>query len=121
MKFLTAFIMKWIALAVVLLIVYSAVYEAPVGTVLLMSIIFTAVSYLGDVFILPRVRNTTETIMDLVFSFLALWALGALMLGSEVPIITAAIISSIVIAVGEWFLHSYMKRNIFHQEGPTQA
>ncbi len=115
MRYLSSFIMKWIVIAAVLLVVYSAVYTADAGRVLLMSMLFTAVSFLADVFILPRVDNTTETVLDLFLSFFLLWAFGAWLISGQVPLVAAALISTIVIAVGEWYLHSYMKKNVFHQ------
>ena len=116
MRYVTGFLMKWLMVAVVLLIVFSGIYAAPIGPVLLMSVIFALFTYLiGDVVLLRSMRNITETILDLVLAFLGIWLLSSLLVPQGVPIIAASIISAVVIAVGEWFFHIYMKRRVLHQ------
>ena len=53
--------------------------------------------------------------LDLVLAFLGIWLLSSLLIPQDVPIVAASIISAIVIAVGEWFFHIYMKRRVLHQ------
>jgi hypothetical protein len=123
MKYVLSFIMKWIVIVAILLVVYSAVYAADVGRVLLMSVVFAIVSFLGDVFILPSVNNMTETVLDFIATFFLLWGFGAWLVPGQVPPVVAAILATIIIAFGEWFLHAYMKRNIYHHgvQTPSQA
>jgi hypothetical protein len=121
MKYLLAFIMKWIVIAAILLVVYSAVYAADVGRVLLMSVVFTVVSFLGDLFILPNVNNSTETILDFIATFFLLLGFGAWLVPGQAPLAVAALLAAIIITFGEWFLHAYMKRNIYHHGGPTPS
>lgn len=102
--------------AVGTLIVFSGFYGADVGAVLLMSLIFALASYLlGDVLMLRSMRDITLTLIDVVLAFLGLWLLSSLFLEPGFPFIAASLISAILIAVGEWFFHIYMKRRVLGQ------
>lgn len=44
--------------------------------------------------------------------FLTIWLIGAYFFDPYVPVVGAAFLSSLVIAVGEWFFHRYMNQQV---------
>lgn len=116
MKYVTGFLMKWVMLAAVTLIIFSGLYGADIGLVLLMSAILGLFTYLaGDLLMLPSMSDLALTIIDLVLAFFGLWLLSAIFLGPDFPDVVASAISAVLIAAGEWFFHIYMKRRVFGQ------
>lgn len=56
--------------------------------------------------------NMAATISDFALSFLTIWLIGAYFFDPYVPVVGAAFLSSLVIAVGEWFFHRYMNQQV---------
>jgi uncharacterized membrane protein YvlD (DUF360 family) len=82
------------------------------GSIIWISFIVTTVSYLiGDLLILPATNNSVATLSDIGLSFVVIylfnffWQIGEISLAN-------AIVSAVVIGVGEWFLHRYMLENV---------
>jgi hypothetical protein len=65
----------------------------------------------------------TETVLDFIATFFLLWGFGAWLVPGQVPLAVAAILSTVIIAFGEWYLHAYMKRTINHHgaQAPSNA
>jgi hypothetical protein len=40
--------------------------------------------------------------------------MGASFFGNTIPVIQATVVSAIVIAVGEWFFHKYLDKNVLN-------
>ncbi len=134
MDHLKALIIKFVMIAVVLLVILTGIFEMEFGDVLVISAVLTVVAYLlGDLMIFRKTgdranhnrnghndvhtkRNTIATIADIILAFLVIWLVGEAVLADSDDIITAAIVSAIVIGAGEWFFHKYLDRHVFPEK-----
>lgn len=116
MDHIKALITKFVMCTAVLFVVLSLFYGVDFGDVLLISVVLTIVSYLGDVYVLPNTSNAVATSADLGLAFVIIWLIGGGIIEENIPIVIASIISAAVIAVGEIFFHMYMKRNVLDDE-----
>lgn len=109
-------IIKFVMVFAALLIVLGLFYGVSFASIIWTSLILTVASYLiGDLFILPMSNNITATLSDLGLAFLGIWLIGSYMYPVDVPVALAAIISALVIMVGEWFFHRYMENQVLGQ------
>lgn len=117
MDHVKALIMKFIMCTAVLWIVLGLLYGADFGEILTISVILTLASYaIGDLLVLRSFNNVVATIADFGLSFIMIWLIGLAIIDEPMPIATAAFLSAIVITVGEWFFHQYMKNRVFDDE-----
>ncbi|MGR6898766.1 YndM family protein [Rummeliibacillus sp. TYF-LIM-RU47] len=129
MEHVKAIFIKFVMIAVVLGIVLSGIYDGDIGNTILISVVLTIVAYvLGDLLIFRKAsdnhepnadqvkRNTIATISDAVLAFLVVWLMGRELFNNDVNIVQASLISAIIIAVGEWFFHKYLDRQVFEEK-----
>ncbi|MDN7246281.1 YndM family protein [Planococcus shenhongbingii] len=142
MNHVKALIMKFIMIAVVLLVILTGIYDVEFEKTLLISLVLTLIAYvLGDLMIFRKTgdgasnkqtgnnhaaghdrhedhkkRNMMATIADIVLSFLVIWLLGDALIENAEDIIQAALISALVIGAGEWFFHKYLDKNVFPEK-----
>ncbi|MFD1032498.1 YndM family protein [Metaplanococcus flavidus] len=131
MNHLKALIIKFLMIAVVLLIILTLIFDVEFGDTLLISAVLTVAAYaLGDLMIFRKVgndetnnadsdhtkRNAIATVSDIVLAFLVIWLMGEALLDETPDLITAAIISALVIGGGEWFFHKYLDRSVFPEK-----
>lgn len=115
MKTITALIIKFIMITVVLWIVLG-LYGVSFAGILLTSVLLTGVSFIGDMFLLPRIGNIAATIADFGLAFILIWLVSTYFVGQPVRSGMAAFISAIIIAVGEFVFHKYLQNQIFTDE-----
>lgn len=95
----------------VLWIVLGAFFNVSFGDILITSILLTGAAFLiGDLFILPKFGNPVATIADFGLALLGVWLLGALLFDPAISLGAAALLSAIVIAIGEFFFHMYLQK-----------
>ncbi|MDQ6466599.1 YndM family protein [Exiguobacterium acetylicum] len=152
MNHLKALIMKFLMIAVVLLLILTVIYDVEIEKTLLISLALTLIAYvLGDLMIFRRAgdgasnkqsatrdsknyvsnkhadardphedhkkRNMMATIADILLSFFVIWVMGESMIKNPgEDIIQAALISALIIGVGEWFFHKYLDKNVFPEK-----
>ncbi|OHX51522.1 hypothetical protein BB776_03055 [Planococcus salinarum] len=123
-----ALVIKFLMIAVVLLIILTLFFDVPFMDTIWISLALTIIAYLmGDLMIFRKAgdrseqnkRNAIATVSDIVVAFLVIWLLGDALVGNNVDIITPAIISAIVIGGGEWFFHKYLDSSIFPEKHDT--
>ncbi|ALC87784.1 hypothetical protein AM499_19715 [Bacillus sp. FJAT-22090] len=118
MDHLKALGIKFVMIAAVLLIILTLLFDVPFMDTIWTSLILTIFAYvLGD-FILfrlapKRLRNIMATITDLIISFLVIWYMLIALTDANENLAVGAIISAIVIALGELFYHKYLDRTVF--------
>ncbi|MEN2465148.1 DUF2512 family protein [Ornithinibacillus sp. FSL M8-0202] len=112
--YLKPFIIKLVLTTAILWIVLGLIYHVSLMNILIISIIISTLAFLGDIFILPSVRNFWATIGDFGLSFVGIYVLGLWLTEDSTFLTDAALISAIGIAIGEVFYHRYLKDNIFH-------
>ncbi|MFC4401747.1 YndM family protein [Gracilibacillus xinjiangensis] len=115
MEHVKALAIKALMTLVVLYLILGLGFEMSFGNVVLITLVLGVLSYLlGDLYILPKTSNMTATMADLGMAFLVIWLLGmALTDISAGTMAGAAILSAIVMAVGEYFFHKFMLKRDF--------
>lgn len=97
-----------------LFLVMNIYYRIDFFTILWMSLILTLGTYLlGDLKILQYRGNVVATLSDFVTYFVAIWAIGSLFFANIIPWVMAALLSSVLISIGEWFFHQYLLKHYF--------
>lgn len=126
MNHVKALVIKFVMIAAVLLIVLTGFFDVPFLDSIWISLALTVVAYvMGDLMIFRKAgdrseqtkRNAIATVSDIVVAFLVIWLLGEALVGAGTDMITAALISAVVIGVGEWFYHIYLDRSVFPEKG----
>ncbi|PYF08317.1 YndM family protein [Ureibacillus chungkukjangi] len=112
MKYTKAFFIKLAMTIVVLWIVLGLFFGASFGNILLIGTILTIVAFVGDVFILPNVGNFMAAAGDLVLAFFGVWALGTILFGESIAVLSAAFLSALFVAVGELYFHRYYRDHV---------
>ncbi|MFJ6411909.1 YndM family protein [Terribacillus saccharophilus] len=125
MKHVKALLIKFIMILAVLLVVFTLIFDAGVGAVLIMSAVLTLAAYvIGDLLVLSRSgdrskpngdypkRNVIATVSDAVLTFIVLWALGSALLEPDNNVILASLIATVVIGIGEWVFHRYVNNRV---------
>jgi hypothetical protein len=112
-KHIWAIILKYLMVLIVLEIVLSLATALTIGEIAIISIAVTVLSYLvGDLLILSFSNNFVATVADAVLAFLTIYMFN---FWSDYGVITVwdAVISAVVLAVGEWFFHKYMVKVVY--------
>lgn len=115
MKMGSALILKFIMITVVLWIVLG-LFGVSLTNILLISIVLTIVSLIGDMVVFPKVGNVSATIGDFVLSLVVIWLMGSFLFAESVPLGMAAFVSAIIISVGEFVFHKYLQKSFFTKE-----
>ena len=134
MDHIKALVIKFVMIALVLGIVVSGIYDGEFEDTLLISLVLTVLAYvIGDLMIFRKAgddhdrnsdhvkRSTIATISDFVLSFLVIWLMGKALFTDDSDVLAAALISSIIIAAGEWFFHKYLDRRVFDEKHPHES
>lgn len=137
-----ALILKFVMIAVVLLVILTGIYDVEIEKTLLISLVLTLIAYvLGDLMIFRKIgdrasndrtgnnqsagrdrhedhkkRNMMATIADIILAFLVIWLMGDALIDDAEDIIQAAFISALVIGAGEWFFHKYLDKSVFPEK-----
>ena len=147
MNHVKALAIKFVMIAVVLLIILTGIYDVEFEKTLLISLVLTLLAYaLGDLMIFRKAgkqaqhnaanhnnstqnndredhnkRNLMATIADIVLAFLVIWLMGDALVENAEDIVQAALVSALVIGAGEWFFHKYLDRNVFPEKNGRAA
>lgn len=111
--YMKALFMKFLMITAVLWVILSLIYDVSFTDVLITSVVLTAVGYVGDVFILPKIGNVWAAISDFVIAYAVIYFFGSYIYEQPLALGTAAFISALILMVGELLLHRYMHTNIF--------
>jgi amino acid transporter len=134
MDHLKALVIKFVMILVVLGIILTGIYDGEFEDTLLISLVLTLVAYfLGDLMIFRKAgddhdrnsdhvkRNIIATISDAVLAFVVIWLMGKSLFTDDGDVVTAALISALIIAAGEWFFHKYLDRHVFDEKHPAHT
>lgn len=111
--YMKAFLMKFLMITLVLWIVLGIFYDVSITDILITSVVLSVVGYVGDIFILPLIGNVWAALADFVLAYAIIWLIGSYIYEQPVSLGSAAFISSLLLMMGEFFLHRYMQMNIF--------
>ncbi len=115
MGHVSAVAIKLTLVAFVLLTIFSLMYGYVLWNTLVLTFIVTGIAYvIGDLWILKMTNNLISTIADVGIGTLSLWIIGPFVLNEPVSFFLA-LISAVIIAVGEWFFHKYVDMAVFRR------
>ena len=117
MKYLEAILIKFVMAFSVLFVVLGIAYGVEVFEISILSLIITAVGFIGDLIIYPKTSNKVATGGDFVLVFLIVWLGGLWLINNpDFSLVMPAIFSALLIAVGEWFFHIYLTKRVWEQK-----
>jgi hypothetical protein len=109
MKHTAVLIMKFITCIIAFTIGLDLFFAATIVDILSFSLVVTIVSYIvGDRIILPRLGNTTATVVDFILTYMCVWIFGSVLLNNYLQIAWGSFLSAIVVTVAEIFVHRYL-------------
>lgn len=112
MKHITALIIKFLIALLVLLIALNYLTDLTYARIFYISIAVTIPSYIiSDLLILPASSNIIATIVDIGLAGLTIYMFNYLWNFNDITI-SDAIISAVLIGVGELFFHNYVQRKV---------
>lgn len=113
MKHFKALTFKGIMTVLFLFAVLWFGFGVSFGSILILSVILGAVSYLsGDLFILPKKKNMVATIADFGLTFIIILLSGMWFLSLSGSVVLAAFISALLVSVGEYYFHLYLADHV---------
>lgn len=115
MKYVLSFIFKLLFVTAVLWLLLGWVFEIDFGNVLLVSIPVTIISFILDIYVLPKIGNTIASIVDFIVVLALVWFLGALVFEENVSEPSVALVSALAITICEAFFHRYLRDYVFEK------
>ena len=114
MRHLTALVIKYLMIALVLGVILGLAGGASLSQILVVSAILTVIAYvIGDLMILPATENWIAVAADAAIAWAVLrYALPLVATGGRL------LFSVIAIGIGEYFFHMYVRESIL-QKTPT--
>lgn len=103
-------------MTLVLWIVLGLYFNVSFGSILVASIILTTVTFLVDIYLLPRIGNIMAAVGDFAIVYFGLWFIGRFILNeafSLISITNAAFMSAFLILIGELVYHRYLRNVVF--------
>lgn len=107
-----AFLIKFIMTTVVIWIVLGY-YGVELLNIFITSIALTVLGFVGDIFLMPKIGNMLATFGDFILALAVVWLIGTYLFDPSVPAGRAAFIISLILIIGEMYLHQYIKLHIF--------
>lgn len=129
MQHVKAIAIKFVMILAVLTFIHTTIFGGSFTNTLVISVVLTLAAYLlGDLIIFRKAgndsnrnndhykRNIIGTGSDLVVAFLIIWLLGESLFSNDMNIVSAAVISTLIIGFGEWLFHIYLDKNVFPEK-----
>ncbi|GAA0725004.1 DUF2512 family protein [Clostridium malenominatum] len=116
MKHVSALIIKFLIVAVVLEVVLGMMTNLSFISILYIAAVVTALAYiLGDIILLDISNNLVTTISDMGLALVTIFMFNYWWKFRSIPF-TAAFLSAILIGIGEWFFHEFVHRNVLPED-----
>jgi hypothetical protein len=113
MKHISAIILKFLMVAVVLEIALTLLTVLSFTDILVISLTVTVAAYLiGDLLILAYSNNTVATVSDVVLTFATIYLFNYWSDFGPISF-TDALICSVLVGAGEWIFHKYIIKTVF--------
>lgn len=110
-----AFLIKLIFVAVFTFSIYGIFHFASISKLLLMTLVVSGATFLGDLFILPRLNQAFAIFADFIGIFVLYLILGNIVIGGTTNIVLPALAGALFVGACEAFYHIYMMDQI-HEE-----
>ncbi|TWT06721.1 DUF2512 family protein [Planococcus sp. CPCC 101016] len=118
MKYIEAILIKFGMVFSVLFVVLGIAYGVRIFEIFILSLLITAIGFIGDLIIYPKTSNKVATGGDFILVFLIIW-LGGLWLveNPDFSLVMPALYTAVLVAAGEWFFHIYLTKRVWgHKE-----
>ncbi|MCM3722864.1 MULTISPECIES: DUF2512 family protein [Solibacillus] len=130
MNHLKALVIKFVMIAAVLGIILAGFFDFAFSDTLVISLVLTLLAYVvGDLGIFQNAgthaeqdkRNIIATLSDVLLAAIVIYFMAQSYSENNDNIVAAAIVSAVVIGLGEWFFHKYIDRQVFDSAEATDA
>lgn len=116
MRHLIALFIKFIMVTIILSLVLGIMTDLSLGSILYISVAVTVLNYvIGDLLIYAAANKIIAIIADFIITLAAVYLYNDLV-NLKVISLWDALISSILICVGEWYFHKYIVLKVLSDE-----
>jgi hypothetical protein len=119
-RYFYSFIAKF-GLTLIALWIIGFIFNLTFGEVLLTSVILTIVSFLGDVFLLPKVGPVLGAALDFILAFILIWAIGTNLFTSFISYEGYALVSAMVLTLFEVIFHKLIQFEFLNPKRTSQS
>lgn len=107
-KYIEAFIIKMLIFGTLTFSIFGIFTNASIVKLLLISFIVSAVTFIGDVFILPRINQALAVVADFGGLLLLYWLIGSVVVDDGVTPIMPALAAAYFGTMAEAIYHIYV-------------
>lgn len=107
-NYIWTFVVKFVGVGVLTFSLFGVFLHATVDRLFLMTIIVAGISYLGDLFILPRVNQFVAAISDFVGYFVMYYVLGNIVVEVNISLLLPALTAAYFGTLAEMVYHIYV-------------
>jgi len=118
MDYIRVMIVKFIGIGILTFSLYGIFFHATIVNLLLMTLVVAGITFIGDLFILPRINQAVAAVGDFALLFLVYWALGNLVVESTVSLLLPALAAAYFGTLLESIYHIYVMDRI-HESTST--
>lgn len=115
MQRIKGFGIKFIGIGMITSIIYATFNDANVGSLLFMTVVIASLSYIGDLFIFPRINHILAAVLDFALYFILYYFLGSIIVDGGIPLLLSAFAASYLAAIGEAIFHMYLIDYVFDE------
>lgn len=115
-KYVQALGIKFIFTAIVVFSLFGIFNHTSLWNLFLISATVAGLTYLGDVFILPRIGNLLAPILDFAGIFVLLWFLGNNLIETSTSVLLLSLTGAYLLSFCEAIFHIYMRERVHEQE-----
>jgi|SRR5690625_3877935 len=112
MKVFKAAVIKLISVGLFTFSVYGIFQFATISRLALITLIIAGITFLGDLFILPKINQAQAAIADFIVLFVLYLFLGNLVIGGTTNLIIPAFAATFFVGLSELFFHLYVMDRI---------
>ena len=107
-KYIWAFVVKFVGVGILTFSLFGVFLHATIDRLFLMTIIVASISFIGDVFILPRINQFMAAVEDFVGYFAMYYLLGNLVVQANVSLLLPALTAAYFGTLAELIYHIYV-------------
>lgn len=118
-KFIWVMIVKFVGVAVLTFSLFGVFLDATLGRLFLMTIIVAGITFMIDVFVMPRINQVVAAVGDFITYFVLYYVLGSLVVEANVSLLLPALTAAYFGALAEMVYHIYVMDRL--HEAPRTA
>ncbi|MBM7599573.1 membrane protein implicated in regulation of membrane protease activity [Virgibacillus halotolerans] len=111
-----AFGIKFIVSVVITASIFGIFYNSSLIRLFWMSLIVAGITFIADLFVLPRINKVVAVVADFGLFFLLYWGLASLLIDVSMPMVLASFAAAFFSAISESIIHIYMYEKVFEKK-----